>query len=63
MEALKGVYAALVAAQLAVRSAKVVAMPAWTSVGSTGAGSGEADLVHAAQPFLQDFLDNHGVEN
>ena len=58
LEALKDVHAALVAAQLAVRSAQVVAMPAWTSVGSTSAGSGEADLVRAAQPFLQDFVDN-----
>jgi hypothetical protein len=58
LEALKDVHAALVAAQLAVqstvRSAQAVAMPAWTSVGSTSAGSGEADLARAAQPFLQD---------
>jgi hypothetical protein len=37
-------------------------MPAWTSVGSTSAGSGEADLVRAAQPFLQDFFDNRDAE-
>jgi hypothetical protein len=66
LEALKCVHAAFVAAQLAVqstvRSAQVVAMPAWTSVGSTSAGSGEADLVRAAQPFLQDFFDNRDRE-
>jgi hypothetical protein len=50
--------AAQLAVQSTVRSAQYVAMPAWTSVGSTSAGSGEADLVRAAQPFLQDFFDN-----
>ena len=62
LEALKDVHAALVAALLAVqstvRSAQAVANPAWTSAGSTSAGSGEVDLVRAAQPFLQDFFDN-----
>jgi hypothetical protein len=62
LEALKDVHAALVAAQQAVqstvRSAQAVAMPAWTRVGSTSAGSDEADLVRAAQPILQDFFDN-----
>jgi hypothetical protein len=61
LEALKGVHAALVAAQLAakstdIRSAQVVAMPALTNVGSTSAGSAEAYLVRAAQPFLKNYF-------
>ena len=66
LEALKDVHAALVAAQLAVqstvRSAQAVAMPAWTSVGSTSAGSGEAGLVRNSG--LSEFLAEHvgGIE-